>query len=78
MSELELKCYAANIMWKLIALEKATEEMTMALGDEEPEWWNECLGEIDDGLTAGRSILCKRFPELKNDYMLAKVFGVED
>ena len=59
MEKTELQKLALDILTKMHDLEQATLNMTLALGDEEVDWWEECLDKIDEGLTNGKNILCK-------------------
>lgn len=47
-----------TILMRMLDLEKAMTAMSMSFPDgDEPDWWNECLAEIDEGITNGRNIL---------------------
>ena len=72
--ELELRTLALDIMMKMKDLEQATYAMTLALGEKEEDWWEECLGVIDDGLTEGCNILSKRFGITFEENMLMTIF----
>ena len=58
-----------DVLDKIRELERATEALTMSFpDDEEPEWWNECLEALDDGMTKARCILRKNQGNELTDY----------
>ena len=58
-----------NVLDKIRELERATGELTMSFPDgEEPEWWNECLEALDNGMTTARCILRKNQGNELTDY----------